>query len=115
MTDPNPFVRPEAVRVLSSLLGINAAPTLLTLANDTNAMVREAAAFASPGWKRLHRIEQRKCHTFSFVRDQPMKLLQQQTEPCPDMAPRPSDDGGPLPMFMSLFGVFTNVGEMRRL
>ena len=27
-----------------------------------------------------------------------MKLLQQQTEPCPDMVPRPSDDGVPLPL-----------------
>jgi len=44
LTDPNPFVRPEAVRVLSSLLGIDAVPTLVTLVDDTNAMVRAAAA-----------------------------------------------------------------------
>ena len=39
LTDPNPFVRPEAVKVLSSLLGIDAVPTLVTLVDDTNAMV----------------------------------------------------------------------------
>ncbi len=27
-----------------------------------------------------------------------MKLLEQQAQPCPDMAPRPSDDGVPLPL-----------------
>ena len=44
LTDPNPFVRPEAVQTLACLLGGAAVPTLEALANDTNTMVRRVAA-----------------------------------------------------------------------
>ena len=44
-----------------------------------------------------------------------MKLLQQQTQPCPDMAPRPSDDGVPLPLPSQMIAEATRhvVGQER--
>lgn len=42
--DPNPFVRPEAIAVLRTLLGSEVLPDLLALAEDSNPHVREAVA-----------------------------------------------------------------------
>lgn len=42
--DPNPFVRPQAVITLTSLLGQDALPDLVELADDLNIHVRRAAA-----------------------------------------------------------------------
>ena len=44
-----------------------------------------------------------------------MKLLQQQTQPCPDMVPRPSDDGVPLPLPSQMIAEATRhvVGQER--
>jgi HEAT repeat protein len=43
LTDPHPFVRPEAVEALVALIGEGSIPTLEALANDTNTLVREGA------------------------------------------------------------------------
>lgn len=43
-SDPNPFVRPQAVLTLTSLLGQEALPDLVDLAEDLNLHVRRAAA-----------------------------------------------------------------------
>lgn len=42
--DPNPFVRPQAVITLTSLLGQNALPDLIELSEDLNVHVRRAVA-----------------------------------------------------------------------
>ena len=42
--DPNPFVRPQAVITLTSLLGQDALPDLIELADDLNIHVRRAVA-----------------------------------------------------------------------
>ncbi len=44
--DPNPFVRPQAVFALAGLLGVEAQPDLIKLANDVNAHVRKAVVQA---------------------------------------------------------------------
>jgi HEAT repeat protein len=43
LSDPNPFVRPEAVTTLVALLGAAATPTLELLTDDTNPVVRRVA------------------------------------------------------------------------
>ena len=43
-SDPNPFVRPQAVLTLTSLLGQDALPDLVDLADDLNLHVRRAVA-----------------------------------------------------------------------
>ena len=43
-SDPNPFVRPQAVITLTSLLGQDALPDLVALADDLNMHVRRAVA-----------------------------------------------------------------------
>ena len=43
-SDPNPFVRPQAVITLTSLLGQEALPDLVALADDLNMHVRRAVA-----------------------------------------------------------------------
>ena len=43
-SDPNPFVRPQAVITLTSLLGQDALPDLVDLADDLNLHVRRAVA-----------------------------------------------------------------------
>lgn len=43
-SDPNPFVRPQAVRTLAKLLGDEALPDLVALSDDFNLHVRRAVA-----------------------------------------------------------------------
>lgn len=63
-SDPNPFVRPQAVITLTSLLGQDALPDLIELSDDLNIHVRRAVAqslaevdFLTPEGKRtLHKL-----------------------------------------------------------
>ncbi len=45
-SDPNPFVRPQAVTALTNILGQEALPDLLALANDLNTHVRRSVIYS---------------------------------------------------------------------
>lgn len=45
-SDPNPFVRPQAVTALTTILGSEAIPDLIALANDLNAHVRRSVVYS---------------------------------------------------------------------
>lgn len=52
-SDPNPFVRPQAVRTLAKLMGSDALPDLVALSDDLNLHVRRAVAQSLAGIENL--------------------------------------------------------------
>ncbi len=55
-SDPNPFVRPQAVTALVTISGIEALPDLMALAGDVNGHVRRAVVY---NLRRLHPLPEK--------------------------------------------------------